>query len=74
MQGKFKEVFSEKISQKMGEELKNKKYGIEELLTACSRYYDVTGRRISFEYAVIDGFNDSLETATLLAKKLKGML
>jgi 23S rRNA (adenine2503-C2)-methyltransferase len=49
----------------------NKKYGIEELLTACSRYYDVTGRRISFEYTLISGKNDTEEGATKLASVLK---
>ena len=49
----------------------NKKYGIEELLTACSRYYDVTGRRISFEYTLISGKNDTEEGATRLASVLK---
>ena len=37
----------------------NKAYPIEELLDACRRYYDITGRRIHFEYAMIDGLNDT---------------
>jgi 23S rRNA (adenine2503-C2)-methyltransferase len=49
----------------------NKKYGIEELLTACHRYYEVTGRRISFEYTLISGKNDTEEGATRLASVLK---
>ena len=49
----------------------NNKYGIEELLTACRRYYEVTGRRISFEYTLIAGKNDTEEGAVRLASILK---
>ncbi len=52
----------------------NKKYNVDELLSACRDYLKVTGRRISFEYALIDGVNDSDEDAKLLARKLRGML
>lgn len=52
----------------------NKRYPIKELLTACRKYADITGRRISFEYAMIDGVNDSDACALELAQKLKGML
>ena len=38
------------------------------LIDACARYYEATGRRISFEYAMIDGVNDTPEHARLLAK------
>ena len=51
----------------------NKAYDTEELLTACRAYYEKTGRRISFEYAMIDGVNDRPEDAKLLLKRLKGM-
>ena len=51
----------------------NKAYPTEELLAACRRYYDKTGRRISFEYAMINGVNDREEDAKLLLKRLKGM-
>ena len=51
----------------------NKAYPTEELLQACRRYYDATGRRISFEYAMIAGVNDTEEHAKLLLKRLKGM-
>ena len=51
----------------------NKAYATEELLTACRAYYEKTGRRISFEYAMIDGINDRAEDARLLLKRLKGM-
>ena len=53
----------------------NKKWGIDALLDACLRYYETTKRRISFEYTLISGKNDSeesaLELAELLNKKLR---
>lgn len=49
----------------------NKKYPIEELLTACNNYFNETGRRISFEYTLIAGKNDTSEGAMALAKILK---
>lgn len=52
----------------------NLKWGVEELLDACKSYTQTTSRRISFEYAMISGVNDTDECARLLAKKLKGML
>ena len=48
----------------------NKTYKIEELLDACWDYFAVTGRRISFEYALIDGVNDSYENARELKRLL----
>ena len=51
----------------------NKAYPTEELLQACRDYYAETGRRISFEYAMIDGVNDREEDARLLLKRLKGL-
>ena len=51
----------------------NRKYDVEELFAACHRYFEVTGRRISFEYAMIDGVNDHDWQADLIAKKLNGM-
>ena len=51
----------------------NKAYPIEELLDACRRYFDATGRRIHFEYAMIDGVNDSVEHAKELLRRLKGL-
>ena len=51
----------------------NKAYPIDELLSACRRYYDVTSRRIHFEYAMIDGVNDSEENARELLRRLKGL-
>ena len=52
----------------------NRKWNIEELLEACKEYQAVTTRRISFEYALIDGVNDSDECAAQLAKRLKGIM
>ena len=46
----------------------NRKYDVEDLFAACHRYFQATGRRISFEYAMIDGVNDTPEHARLLAK------
>lgn len=52
----------------------NQRWNIEELLASCKRYTDRTGRRISFEYALIAGENDSKEQAVRLAALLKGHL
>ncbi len=52
----------------------NRAYNIDRLLTACRDYFDQTGRRISFEYTLIAGENDSTEGAVLLAKLLKRYL
>jgi len=51
----------------------NKAYDVEKLFDACHAYFKKTGRRISFEYAMIDGVNDQDWQADLIAKKLKGM-
>ena len=51
----------------------NKAYPTEELLQACRRYYEKTNRRISFEYAMIGGVNDTEEAAKTLLKRLKGL-
>ena len=51
----------------------NRAYPSEELLQACRRYYAETSRRISFEYAMIDGVNDSEEDARELLRRLKGL-
>ncbi len=50
------------------------KYSVKELIDACKRYIDKTGRRISFEYALISGVNDSKEDAHELGRLLSGML
>lgn len=50
----------------------NNKYNIEKLVMACKDYFKHTGRRISYEYTMIDGVSDSREQALLLAKILKG--
>ena len=51
----------------------NHAYDVDVLFAACHRYFQETGRRISFEYAMIDGVNDSDAQADLLAKKIRGM-
>lgn len=51
----------------------NKAYPIEMLMSACRRYYEATARRIHFEYAMIDGVNDSPAEARELLRLLKGM-
>lgn len=51
----------------------NKAYPTEQLLGACRRYYEKTNRRISFEYAMINGVNDTEEAARILLKRLKGL-
>lgn len=52
----------------------NNKYNISELIEACKYYFKVTGRRISFEYALIDGHNDSQQAANELAGLLGGFV
>ena len=51
----------------------NRSVGVERLMESCRRYFAVTGRRISFEYAMVDGVNDQDWQADLLVKRLKGM-
>lgn len=51
-----------------------RRWTVEELLAACKAYTDRTGRRISYEYAMIDGVNDSDACAHELVRKLKGTL
>lgn len=52
----------------------NKKYPIKSLIDVCKEYITITNRRITFEYALIDGFNDSPEQALELGRLLKGLL
>ena len=51
----------------------NRAYDVDDLFDACHRYFKKTGRRISFEYALINGVNDSDAQADLIARKVKGM-
>ena len=51
----------------------NRAYDVEELFGACREYFHRTGRRISFEYAMIDGVNDRDWQAGMIVKKLRGM-
>ena len=52
----------------------NKRWNIGELIAACRRYQGVTGRRISFEYALISGVNDTKACAQELASITKGIM
>ena len=52
----------------------NKKFKVDELISACRDYQSVTGRRISFEYILINELNDTREHADRLIKLTKGML
>lgn len=52
----------------------NKKYRIDELIKACKDYIKATKRRISFEYSLVDGVNNSLENADELSRLVSGML
>ena len=49
----------------------NRGRGVDALMEACRRYYERTGRRISFEYAMIDGINDTEYHARLLARRAR---
>ena len=51
----------------------NRGIGVEKLVEVCSRYFERTGRRVSYEYAMIDGVNDADWQADLLAKRLWGV-
>ena len=51
----------------------NRAYPVEDLFAVCHRYFQKTGRRISFEYAMIDGVNDHDWQADLIADRLRGM-
>ena len=51
----------------------NKAYPIEDLLEACRRYFAATGRRIHFEYAMIDGVNDREEDAKEILRRMRGL-
>lgn len=52
----------------------NKRYDVDELMQACREYVHATGRRITFEWALINGINDTPEQAQKLASLLKGIL
>ena len=49
----------------------NREVGVDKLLESCGRYFRATGRRVTYEYAMIDGINDGTRHAALLAEKLK---
>ena len=50
----------------------NAAYGVDELYAACERYFQTTGRRVSFEYAMVRGVNDTPTHARELARRLRG--
>ena len=52
----------------------NKRYKIEDVIDACRYYIEKTHRRVTFEWALINGVNDSPEVAQKLARRLKGLL
>ena len=52
----------------------NKVYPVGDLIKACRYYVNKTSRRVTFEYALIAGVNDSVEDAEALAKKIRGMI
>jgi len=52
----------------------NRKYPIADLMAACREYIEKTGRRLTFEWALIQDVNDSVETARELGHLLKGMI
>ena len=52
----------------------NKKHKIKDIIDACRYYVDQTGRRVTFEWALINGVNDSPEIARKLASRLKGLM
>ena len=52
----------------------NKRYNIEEILDACRYYVEQTSRRVTFEWALINGVNDTLEVAKKLATRLHGLM
>lgn len=52
----------------------NKRYNISKILDACERYIEATGRRVTFEYIMIQDVNDSLDKANRLARLLTEML
>jgi len=51
----------------------NRKYPLGKLIPACDAYVQATGRRVTFEYAMFDGINDSMEQARELAHLLRGL-
>ena len=52
----------------------NRKYPVEDLLNACRYYIKKTHRRVTFEIALMDGVNDSVEDAEALVRKIRGMM
>jgi 23S rRNA (adenine2503-C2)-methyltransferase len=51
----------------------NKRYPLDDLMAACGRYLQAKGRRLSIEWALIDGVNDTFEQADALARRAQGL-
>ncbi len=51
----------------------NRKHPLEQIIPACRDYFQMTGRRVSFEYILFKGINDSIEQARALVQLLKGL-
>jgi 23S rRNA (adenine2503-C2)-methyltransferase len=49
------------------------KFSLNEIIEACRKYFEITGRRVTFEYCLLDGVNDGVEEARELARLLRGM-
>jgi 23S rRNA (adenine2503-C2)-methyltransferase len=52
----------------------NRKFALDELMTACERYVERTNRKVFFEYVMLEGVNDSREAARRLAEIMRGRL
>jgi 23S rRNA (adenine2503-C2)-methyltransferase len=52
----------------------NKKYPVEMLIDSCKRYFEATKRRVTFEWALINQVNDTVEEALRLAQLLEGLI
>ena len=51
----------------------NKSYPLDKLIEACSYYFEKTSRRVTFEYILLNGINDSLDLADELSDLLRGL-
>ena len=48
-----------------------KRYGLNEVMDACRYYFEKTGRRLTFEYSLVQGVNDNLDEAKALVRLIK---
>jgi 23S rRNA (adenine2503-C2)-methyltransferase len=49
------------------------KFSLDEIINACKEYLELTGRRVTYEYCLLEGVNDGVEEARELARLLQGM-